>query len=152
MTMRQMKSIKRPILVMLALLLSSISIAGMKPSTGGNPTVRESANAQKPPDDPCPNAQTQGEMNQCAGNAYKAADGELNQLYRKLVAMLDAEGKIQLKAAQTAWLKYRDAHCEFVADQYKGGSMRPMIHAFCLADVTKDRTTELKDNVEERSH
>jgi uncharacterized protein YecT (DUF1311 family) len=135
MTLRQMKSIKRPIILVLALLMSSISIAG-----------------QKPKDDPCPNAQTQQELNQCAGKAYKAADGELNQVYRKVVAMLDAEQRSQLKVAQTAWLKYRDAHCEFVADQYKGGSMRPMIHAFCLADVTRDRTTELKDNVEERSH
>ena len=133
MTMRQMKSIKRPIILIVALLLSSISIAG-----------------QKPKDDPCPNAQSQLEMNQCAGNAYKAADGELNQVYRKLVAMLDPEGKVQLKGVQTAWLKYRDAHCEFVGDQYKGGSIRPMIHAFCLADVTRNRTTELKDQIEDR--
>src|SRR5688572_7352263 len=133
MTMRQMKSIKRPIILILALLLSSVSIAG-----------------QKAKDDPCPNAQSQLEMNQCAGNAYKAADGELNQVYRKLVAMLDAEEKVQLKGVQTAWLKYRDAHCEFVGDQYKGGSIRPMIHAFCLADVTKNRTTELKGQIEDR--
>lgn len=133
MTMRQMKSIKRPIILILALLLSSISIAG-----------------QKPKDDPCPNAQSQLEMNQCAGNAYKAADGELNQVYRKLVAMLDAEDKVQLKVVQTAWLKYRDAHCEFVGDQYKGGSIRPMIHAFCLAEVTRNRTTELKGQIEDR--
>ena len=134
MTMRQMKSIRRPIMLILALLLSSISIAG-----------------QKPKDDPCANAQSQLEMNQCAGNAYKAADGELNQIYRKLVAMLDAGEKVQLKVVQTAWLKYRDAHCEFVGDQYKGGSIRPMIYAFCLADVTKNRTTELKGQIEDRS-
>jgi uncharacterized protein YecT (DUF1311 family) len=133
MTMRQMKSIKCPITLIVTLLLSSISIAG-----------------QKPKDDPCPNAQSQLEMNLCAGNAYKAADGELNQVYRKLVAMLDTEEKTQLKVAQTAWLKYRDAHCEFVGDQYKGGSIRPMIHAFCLADVTRNRTTELKGQIEDR--
>jgi uncharacterized protein YecT (DUF1311 family) len=133
MTIRQIKSIKRPIILILALLLSSISIAG-----------------QKPKDDPCPNAQSQLEMNQCAGNAYKAADSELNQTYRKLIAMLDAEDKAQLKVVQTAWLKYRDAHCEFVGDQYKGGSIRPMIHAFCLADVTRNRTTELKGQIEDR--
>lgn len=133
MTIRQMKTSKRPIILILALLLSSISIAG-----------------QKPKDDPCPNAQSQLEMNQCAGNAYKAADGELNQVYRKLVAMLDAEDTAQLKVVQTAWLKYRDAHCEFVGDQYKGGSIRPMIHAFCLADVTRNRTTELKGQIEDR--
>lgn len=133
MTVRQMKLIKSSIILIVALFLSSISIAG-----------------QKPKDDPCPNAQSQLEMNQCAGNAYKAADGELNQVYRKLVAMLDAEGKAQLKVAQTAWLKYRDAHCEFVGDMYKGGSIRPMIHAFCLADVTRNRTTELKGQIEDR--
>lgn len=134
MTMRQMKSIKSSIILILALLLSSISIAG-----------------QKPKDDPCPNAQSQLEMNQCASNTYKAADGELNQAYRKLVAMLDTEEKVQLKVAQTAWLKYRDAHCQFVGDQYKGGSIRPMIYAFCLADVTRNRTTELKGQIEDRS-
>ena len=134
MTMRQMKSIKRLTILVLALLLSSISIAG-----------------QKPKDDPCPNAQTQVELNQCAGNAYKAADGELNQIYRKLFATLDAEEKVLLKTAQTAWLKYRDAHCEFVGDQYKGGTMRPMVHGFCLADVTRNRTTELKGQIEDRS-
>jgi uncharacterized protein YecT (DUF1311 family) len=133
--MRQMKSIKSPIILILALLLSSISIAG-----------------QKPKNDPCPKSQTQLELNQCAGNAYKAADGELNQVYRKLVAMLDARDKDQLKVVQTAWLKYRAAHCEFVGDQYKGGSIRPMIYAFCLADVTKNRTTELKGQIEDRSH
>jgi uncharacterized protein YecT (DUF1311 family) len=39
-----------------------------------------------------------------------------------------------------------------VADQYKGGTMRPMIYAGCLEDVTKKRTTELKTQIEERSH
>ena len=70
--------------------------------------------------DPCANPQTQLEMNQCAGKEYQAADAVLNQVYQKLVAMLDDEQKAQLKEAENAWLKYRDAHCNFVADQYKG--------------------------------
>ena len=122
-------------MVILVMLLSGISISG-----------------QKQKDHPCSNAQSQVEMNQCAGEVYKAADTELNQVYRKLVAMLDAEEKAQLKVAQTAWLKYRDANCKFVGDQFKGGSIRPMIYAFCLADVTKNRTTELKGQIEDRSH
>jgi uncharacterized protein YecT (DUF1311 family) len=113
MTMRQIKPIKTSIMLILVLLLFGISVAG-----------------QKQKDHPCSNAQSQVEMNQCAGETYKTADTELNQVYRKLVAMLDAEEKAQLKAAQTAWLKYRDANCEFVGDQFKGGSIRPMIYAF----------------------
>lgn len=110
-----------------------------------------SAQKQKKPD-PCANPQTQTEMTQCAAEAYKAADKVLNQVYQQLVAKLDDEEKAQLKEAQTAWLKYRDTNCDFVADQYKGGTMRPMIYAGCLADVTKRRTSELREQIKDRSH
>ena len=103
---------------------------------------------QKP--EPCAAAQTQADMTICWGNQYKAADAKLNQVYRQFTAKLDDEEKIQLKTAQTAWLKYRDANCEFVADQYKGGTMRPMIAAICLADVTDNRTKELTAQMKER--
>jgi uncharacterized protein YecT (DUF1311 family) len=101
---------------------------------------------------PCSNAETQAEMNICAGQEYKTADAALNRVYQQLVAKLEPEEKAQLKDAQTAWIKYRDANCEFVADQYKGGSMRPMIHGLCLADVTRNRTTELKAQIKDRSN
>ena len=102
--------------------------------------------------DPCAKANTQAEMNDCAGREYKGADATLNQVYRQLVAKLDDEEKSELKDAQTAWLKYRDANCDFVADQYKGGTIRPMIHANCLADVTRNRTAELRDQIKDRSN
>lgn len=131
--MRQMKSIKRPTILVLALLLSGISIAG-----------------QKPTDDPCANAQSQLEMNMCWGSQYKSADAKLNAVYREFTSKLSAEEVAQLKAAQLAWIKFRDANCEFVADAYKGGSIRPMIAAMCLADVTTARTSELKTQMKER--
>lgn len=147
---RQMKTIKSPITLIMALLLSSISITGMEPSTGGNPTGRKGANAQKPKDDPCANAQTQLEMNMCWGKQYKAADAQLNSVYREFSSKLNPEETAQLKAAQLAWIKFRDANCEFVADAYKGGSIRPMIASMCLADVTSTRTSELKAQMKER--
>ena len=104
---------------------------------------------QKKPE-PCADMQTQAEMTICWGNQYKAADAKLNQVYRQFTAKLDDEEKTQLKTVQTAWLKYRDTNCEFVADQYKGGTMRPMIAAICLADVTDNRTKELTAQMKER--
>jgi uncharacterized protein YecT (DUF1311 family) len=101
--------------------------------------------------DPCANAKSQAEMNICAGKKYQAADTELNQIYRKLVSMLDDEEKVQLKGVQNAWLKYRDANCELVGDQYKGGSIRPTIHGLCLADMTKSRTAELRNQIKDRN-
>ena len=100
--------------------------------------------------EPCAEAQSQAEMTICWGNQYKAADAKLNQVYRQFTVKLDDEEKTQLKNAQTAWLKYRDANCEFVADQYKGGTMRPMIAAICLTDVTDNRTKELTAQMKER--
>lgn len=100
---------------------------------------------------PCANPQTQAEMNICAGEDYKAADAALNQAYQKLVAMLNDEEKAQLKDAENAWIKYRDLHCDFVGDQYKGGTMRPMIVGLCLADVTRNRTTEIKNQIKDRN-
>jgi uncharacterized protein YecT (DUF1311 family) len=98
----------------------------------------------------CADMQTQAEMTICWGNQYKAADAKLNQVYRQFIAKLDDEEKTQLKNAQTAWLKYRDTNCDFVADQYKGGTMRPMIAAICLTDVTDSRTKELTAQMKER--
>ena len=100
--------------------------------------------------DLCPNAETQFEMNQCAARDYRAADAVLNRTYQRLVAMLNDEEKSQLKTAQTAWLKYRDSNCEFVGDEFKGGSMRPLIYASCLADMTRKRTVEIKNQIKER--
>ena len=111
-----------------------------------------SAGQSQKKSEPCPNAQSQAEMNDCAGREYKKADAELNQVYQKLVGMLEADDKAQLKAVEMTWIKYRDANCDFVADQYKGGSMRPMILGFCLADMTRNRASELKDQIKDRSN
>ena len=103
---------------------------------------------QKP--DPCAKALSQADMNDCWGREYKAADATLNQVYQQLVSKLDVQEKAQLKEVESAWLRYRDANCEFVADQYKGGTIRPMTHAICLTDMTKNRTAELRIQIEER--
>ncbi len=100
--------------------------------------------------DPCANAQSQADMNICWGKEYKAADATLNQVYRQLVSKLDDDEKAQLKEVESAWLKYRDANCAFVADQYKGGTIRPMIDAMCLADMTKNRIAELRIQIKDR--
>ncbi len=99
---------------------------------------------------PCADAQTQTDMNICWGKEYKAADATLNQVYGQLMRKLDEADKTQLKQVEAAWLKYRDANCEFVADQYKGGTIRPMIDAMCLADTTRNRTTELRNQIKDR--
>lgn len=59
-------------------------------------------------------AMTQVAMNKCSGINYKAADDELNRVYKK-IKVIYQEDKIflvKLQAAQKTWIKLRDADFE----------------------------------------
>ena len=89
-------------------------------------------------------AQSQHEMNQQAEADFNKADAELNRAYKKLLNGLDAESQKKLKAAQRAWLAFRDAQAEFAADaEARGGSMQPMIYFGARAELTRERTKQL---------
>jgi uncharacterized protein YecT (DUF1311 family) len=94
---------------------------------------------------PCESAETQYEATQCAGREYKQADAELNKVYQQVLKQEDKDGQARLKTAQLSWLKFRDTECEYEAGDYIGGTMRPMVAAFCLAAVTNERTKQLKE-------
>lgn len=98
--------------------------------------------------DPCPDAHTQLAMNVCADAQYKKADAELNRAYQQLVRA-SGGSDAKLKSAQLAWLKFRDAECDYEASMYEGGSIMPMIYSFCLRDVTAARTKQLRDALKE---
>jgi len=102
-------------------------------------------------ENPCRDPQSQAEMNLCAREKFKAADAELNRVYNRLVSKLaDNESQREkLKAAETAWLKYRDDNCEYEASFFDGGSMRPLILSSCFERMTKARTAELRGQIEE---
>lgn len=89
-------------------------------------------------------AQTQGEMNQQAYREFEAADRKLNAAYAQAMkAMPDDEARQKLKAAQRAWLAYRDAQAEVEADVARGGTMAPCLRAGTMTELTGQRTAEL---------
>jgi len=90
-------------------------------------------------------AQSQQEMNQQAYAEFDKADAELNKVYAKVLAKLDEEGKAKLKAAQRAWVAFRDAQAEMDADLMRGGSAAPLLRAGSLTGTTKKRVQDLKD-------
>jgi uncharacterized protein YecT (DUF1311 family) len=112
---------------------------------------------------PCDWAMTQQDLNQCSGEQYRKADGHLNAVYVKLMNMVekdlaeaqkqsDAERKAysetvvqKLKAAERAWIQYRDLHCDAARHQYEGGSMSPMVWADCMTTTTDHRIVDLKN-------
>ena len=122
----------------LSVLLSSIILCFLLLSNAA------AQNPQTP--DPCEGAQTTVDMGNCAGKEYKQADAELNAVYKQLMSSLsDKEHQASLRTAQQAWLKYRDANCEFDTFENRGGTIHPVIYTSCLAAMTRARTKELRE-------
>jgi len=97
--------------------------------------------------DSCESPQTQAEMNVCAAQELGRADARLNVVYQKLMKTLDAGRRVKLRAAQRAWLAYRDAQCDFEASASEGGTMQPLELSSCKSDVTKERIAQLQQEL-----
>ncbi|PKA40301.1 lysozyme inhibitor LprI family protein [Rhizobium sullae] len=94
----------------------------------------------------CGDLTNQTDMNICAGKAYQKSDAELNALYKQIEARLkdDADTKKLLVAAQKAWVRFRDAECNFSSSTVAGGTAYPFISSTCLDTITKSRIEDLK--------
>ncbi|MFB0610812.1 lysozyme inhibitor LprI family protein [Aurantiacibacter poecillastricola] len=105
----------------------------------------------------CTSAITQQDMTHCAALDWQKADDALNEQWRETAAemrRLDAatsadDGRAgyfaQLLKAQRAWLSFRDAHCTSEGFYARGGSMEPMLVAQCKAELTRERTRQLRE-------
>ena len=111
--------------------------------TQSQATVAQSQDLPAGEQAPCKGAITQQDLNDCSEKDYRKWDGELNQVYDRIMASLEEKNQLKLKEAQKKWIKYRDANCQ-AEREYHGGSMAPMIQAYCLRDNTKDRIKELE--------
>lgn len=92
----------------------------------------------------CKDALSTAEMRACANELYKAADGELNRVYRQLASQLSDQRRARLKAAQKAWIAFRDKNAAFVASVVEDGTMYPIVEVMELTATTKQRTEQLK--------
>jgi uncharacterized protein YecT (DUF1311 family) len=101
----------------------------------------------------CSNPITQIEMNDCAAQIWEEADARLNDVYAQTLAILqesDATYPIdgdteedRLRAAQRAWVAYRDANCDSAGYPMRGGSAEPLLFYGCMQSMTEARIAEL---------
>lgn len=66
-------------------------------------------------------------------------DSQLNTQYAGLRESLAPDLFSTLQAAQRAWIDYRDKACGFEYDLWGEGSIRSVIHAGCMLDLTAAR-------------
>jgi len=79
----------------------------------------------------------------CHDEEFRFYDRQLNQVYRELMRRLPAEERGRLKAAERAWIKFRDLECDFEAFPMRGGSGEALFVGACLVEQTKNRLHQL---------
>ncbi len=135
---------------------SSSSRSRMTPtrsSASSRPTSR--APARRTSGGPC-NSPSPGDQQSCVHTTLAAADKRLNGIYRALITeMRHQEGATsgqkdppsveRLRAAQRAWLVYRDTECRRRGRGVEGALWaRPRVA--CLGEFSTRRANELADN------
>lgn len=97
----------------------------------------------------CEQAETSAEMRACANRRYEDADAALNRFYQRLMSQLPTQRREQLKAAQRAWIDFRDKNAAFVAGAAEDGTLYPILEVSELATMTKQRVDQLKAHIVE---
>ncbi len=87
-------------------------------------------------------------MRNCENLRYEQAQKALDAAYAELMKQLDATGKTKLRAAQSAWLQFRQADADFEASRAAGGTLAPLIKITVMADLTEARAVELKKSLQ----
>jgi len=96
-------------------------------------------------------AKTQSEMNACASAELARVEAQMDDVYNTLLTKTESqpEALAKIKAAQKAWLVYRDA---YVAAMYPAknklteyGSMYPMKVSLLRAKLTQKQVAALKE-------
>ena len=98
----------------------------------------------------CSEAETTYDIKICLSKELDKHDADLNQQYKLCMKKLDKVAQNKLRAAQKAWISFRDADCEFQADENRGGTLEGVSNLSCLSSKTKTRADEIRDCVEFR--
>ncbi|MHA6289475.1 lysozyme inhibitor LprI family protein [Maricaulis sp. CAU 1757] len=96
-----------------------------------------------------PENQTTAGMIECTVAEFEVWDAKLNTAYTELHASLPPSRANSLRDAQRAWIRLRDADCDYVTSVYQGGSLQPWVRSSCWLDYAAARTLTLTRWIEE---
>ena len=95
-------------------------------------------------------SQTQSDLNADSCGRHKKADAEMNEAYKRILNdyRSDTQFVEKLRAAQRAWLNFRDAYLESLYPERDAlsayGSVNPACRCLVLAELTSERTKALR--------
>lgn len=80
----------------------------------------------------------------CDDHEIVARERALNLVYQQLLPVLDSARRTRLRAAQRAWIAFRDAECGFRWSAEVGGTDAALIATGCRIALTGSRTDDLR--------
>jgi uncharacterized protein YecT (DUF1311 family) len=89
---------------------------------------------------------TQSEMNDQATQEHASATEELEKICAQVK---DSTGSEEIYEVQKHWNAFKEAEAERQAQRHLGGSIRGMLYSLAAGQLTKARTRELKDWIED---
>jgi uncharacterized protein YecT (DUF1311 family) len=87
-------------------------------------------------------------MRNCENARYELSQKALDEVYAKLLKQLDAASQAKLRAAQSSWVRFRQADAEFAAQEAGEGTLAPLLKITVMADLTEARTAELEKSLQ----
>lgn len=84
-------------------------------------------------------------LSSCYSEHADAWEKRLNAAYPVALDFVDGPQRKALQHAQSAWLKYRDATCDFY--NLAPGSVHSIQGAYCILDLNRSRALELEEYV-----
>lgn len=95
----------------------------------------------------CARAETQRQLTACAYRDFEVAQAAYAAGFRDISAVIDSAQRTLLRSAQTAWLQYRTAACDFEASGVRGGSIEALVKLQCQTRLTRERTAQLRQHM-----
>ncbi len=89
-------------------------------------------------------ATTQSEMNEVAMEAARRARESLDDLEERIVDVLDSDRKGNFREALKAWRVYAECQANFIASEYHGGSILPLIAYTEMYHLAEQRYEQLQ--------
>jgi uncharacterized protein YecT (DUF1311 family) len=93
---------------------------------------------------PCPHTRVSTlDMEGCLERDILRTDRVIDARRRRVLALLNDDGRRAFVRAERAWLTYRRAACEAAASRFAGGTFAGVSLAACYADQNRRHASEL---------
>ena len=93
----------------------------------------------------CEDAGANVDMSNCFYSSWQKADAELNRVYNRIMRVMPTEDRPALVASQRNWIRFRDSFCAVESGLYSGGSAEGMVRSACLAALTTQQISSLRN-------